>query len=457
MKNRKFPMRNILLAITFSVFLIFFFINITWFWGLFQGFIAILTPFLIGFLIAYILNFPYKFLYNKVFGKMGKKHKFLGSLRMPLSLIITYVGTFAIIGALIVVILPQIIANLSNLLRDFPGYYDSVQQFISGLTADLEKMNLPFMQDVSIDDMVRGVTNFFMGSQDLTKSVLNWLQGFVSNMATGIYNALMGVVISIYFLIFKEQLCVQIKKLAVAFIPIRYLPKVYEVVDITDTKCGRFLVGDILDAGLLGVIFFVVLTVFNFPYAPLIAVLCGVANIIPFFGPFIGAVPGAFILFLIDPWLSLWFLVIVFVIQQIDGNILKPKIIGNQVGLSSFWVLFSVIVGGALFGILGFILGTPIYAVFYTLIAKKANNKIDEKGKIAREALEFKVLNYAKIAEEQKKIRAEKEQEQMKKLQKLLHFGFDDKDDDDDEDDDDNETEEQQEETSTDKVNQNNK
>ena len=126
-------MRNILLAITFSVFLIFFFINITWFWGLFQGFIAILTPFLIGFLIAYILNFPYKFLYNKVFGKMGKKHKFLGSLRMPLSLIITYVGTFAIIGALIVVILPQIIANLSNLLRDFPGYYDSVQQFISGL------------------------------------------------------------------------------------------------------------------------------------------------------------------------------------------------------------------------------------------------------------------------------------------------------------------------------------
>ena len=325
------------------------------------------------------------------------------------------------------------------------------------MTADLEKMNLPFMQDVSIDDMVRGVTNFFMGSQDLTKSVLNWLQGFVSNMATGIYNALMGVVISIYFLIFKEQLCVQIKKLAVAFIPIRYLPKVYEVVDITDTKCGRFLVGDILDAGLLGVIFFVVLTVFNFPYAPLIAVLCGVANIIPFFGPFIGAVPGAFILFLIDPWLSLWFLVIVFVIQQIDGNILKPKIIGNQVGLSSFWVLFSVIVGGALFGILGFILGTPIYAVFYTLIAKKANNKIDEKGKIAREALEFKVLNYAKIAEEQKKIRAEKEQEQMKKLQKLLHFGFDDKDDDDDEDDDDNGTEEQQEEKFTDKVNQNNK
>ena len=283
--------------------------------------------------------------------------------------------------------------------------------------------------------MVKGVTNFFMGSQDLTKSVLAWLQSFFSNAATGIYNSLMGIIISIYFLIYKEQLCRQVKKLAVAFIPIKYLPKVYEIVDITDTKCGRFLVGDILDAALLGVIFFVVLTVFNFPYAPLIAVLCGVANIIPFFGPFIGAIPSAFILFLIDPWLAVWFLVIVFVIQQIDGNILKPKIIGNQVGLSSFWVLFSVIVGGALFGILGFILGTPIYAVFYSLIAKKARNKIEEKGKIAQEALDFKVLNYTEIAEEQRKLRAEKEQEQKRRLQKLIHLGFDEDDDDDDDDD----------------------
>ena len=410
-------MRKILLAITFTVFLIFFFINLGWFWDLLSGFVGIITPFLIGFLIAYILNFPYKFLYTKAFGKMGTKHAFLQKLRMPLSLVITYVGTFAI---------PQIINNLSNLVKEFPGYVNSVQEILTVLTAQIAKMNLPFLQEVSADDMVAGVTNFFMGSQDLTKSVLAWLQSFFSNAATGIYNSLMGIVISIYFLVFKEQLCRQVKKLAVAFIPIKYLPKVYEIVDITDTKCGRFLVGDILDAALLGVIFFVVLTVFNFPYAPLIAVLCGVANIIPFFGPFIGAIPSAFILFLIDPWLAVWFLVIVFVIQQIDGNILKPKIIGNQVGLSSFWVLFSVIVGGALFGILGFILGTPIYAVFYSLIAK---------GKIAQEALDFKVLNYAEIAEEQRKIRAEKEQEQKRRLQKLLHLDFDEDDDDDDDDD----------------------
>lgn len=427
-------MKNILLVITFTVALIFFFINFSWFWDVMRGFISIITPFCIGFLIAYILNFPYKFLYTKAFAKMGEKHRFLKKLRMPLALVITYVGTFAIIATLIMVLIPQIITNLSNLLKEFPGYYDSVSETVAALTAQVAKLELPFLPKVSTDEMVKGVTDFFTGSQDLTKGVLNWLQGFLSNAATGIYNSLMGIIISIYFLIFKEQLCRQIKKIAVAFIPIKYLPKVYEIVDITDTKCGRFLVGDILDAALIGVIFFVILAIFNFPYAPLIAVLCGVSNIIPFFGPFIGAIPSAFILFLIDPWLAVWFIVIAFVIQQVDGNILKPKIIGNQVGLSSFWVLFSVIVGGALFGMPGFVLGTPIYAVFYSLIAKRANRKIEEKGKIAQEALDFRVLNYAEIAEEQRRIRTEKEQEQKKKLQKLLHF-VSDKDSDDGDDD----------------------
>lgn len=447
MKN-KFSMRNLLIAITFTVFLVFFFINLSWFWDLLKGFLGIITPFLVGFLIAYILNFPYKFLYTKAFGKMGEKHKFLKKFRMPLALVITYLGTFAVFAALIMVLIPQIIINLSNLARDLPVYFESAQKALTSVTQKLSELQLPFFQNFSVDEMLKGITDFFTGSQDLTKTVLNWMQGFVGNTMTGVYNMLMGVVISIYFLIFKEQLCRQLKKLAVAFIPIKYLPKLYEIVDITDTKCGRFLVGDILDAALLGVIFFVILTVFNFPYAPLIAVLCGVANIIPFFGPFIGAIPSAFILFLVDPWLALWFIIISFVIQQIDGNILKPKIIGNQVGLSSFWVLFSVIVGGALFGIPGFILGTPIYAVIYSLVAKKAGNKIEEKGKIAQEALDFKVLNYAEIAEEQKRIRAEKEQEQLQKLQKLLHLGSDDGEDGDSD-------EQEQEENFNDKVGKN--
>ena len=437
MKKNLLSLKNVLIVVAFAIFLVFFVFNLDWFWAAFKFVLGILTPFFIGFLIAYILNFPYKFLREKAFKKMGTKHKWLAKLKTPLALIITYVGCFAIIAALIILLVPQIISNLSNLVQDFPKYYKTAETAIKSWMDQLSHSNIPFLKSISADDVFKGVTNFFTGSQDLTKAVLVWLQSFVSNAASGVYNALMGVIISIYFLIYKESLCRMVKRLAVAFIPMKYLPKVYEAVDITDTKCGRFLVGDILDAGLLGLIFFIVLSVFQFPYASLIAVLCGVANIVPFFGPFIGAIPSAFILLLIDPWLALWFIVITFVIQQIDGNILKPKIIGNQVGLSSFWVLFSVIVGGALFNIPGFILGTPIYAVIYTLVGKKVRNKIDEKGKIAQEALDFKVLNYTEIAEEQRRLRAEKEQEQFGKLKKLIR-----RSDDDDEETEDGEAEE---------------
>ena len=171
------------------------------------------------------------------------------------------------------------------------------------------------------------------------------------------------------------------------------------------------------------------MSICQLPYAPLIAVLIGVTNIIPFFGPFIGAIPSAFILFLVDPWDMVWFIIIIVVLQQLDGNLFKPKIIGSQVGLSSFWVLFSVIVGGALFGITGFILGTPIYAVIYSLVGKKVRNSINDKGKIAQEALDFEVLNYAKIAEEQKRLREEKENQQRERIKKLIRHNKTENDD----------------------------
>ena len=238
--------------------------------------------------------------------------------------------------------------------------------------------------------------------------------------------------------------------MAVAFIPIKHLPRVYEIVDIADTKCGRFLVGDILDSALIGLLTFIVLSIFQFPYAALIAVLVGVSNIIPFFGPYIGGIPSAVILLLIDPMYMVWFIVIIFIIQQIDGNILKPKILGDQLGISSFGVLFSVVVGGALFGVLGFILGTPLYAVIYTLIGKKVRNNIDSKGKIAQEALDFEVLNYAKIAAEQKAIREAKEQEQKEKLKRIIGLGKD-KDTDDKTETEDKENKEDKTETKEDK------
>ncbi len=294
--------------------------------------------------------------------------------------------------------------------------------------------------DATVQEAYNQITNLvqnldFAKTADATKNVLGIVSVFLLNTVSGLYNFIMALIISIYFLASKEQLCRQVKKMTVAVVPMKYLPRLYEIVDVTDTKCGRFLVGDIIDAGLIGILIYITMSIFHLPYAPMIAVLVGVTNIIPFFGPFIGGVPSALILFLVDPMDMIWFVIILVVIQQLDGNVFKPKIIGNQLGISSFWVLFSVIVGGALFGIPGFILGTPIYAAIYTLVGKKVRNSIDSKGKLAQEALDFDVLHYTQIAEEQKRLRAEKEQEQREKLKKRLHLEkiFDrDKDDEDD-------------------------
>ena len=421
-------LKNVLIAIAFTVFLLLVKDNMGVVGDILNKIITILTPFFLGFMIAYILNFPYKFFYGKVFGRMGKKRKFLAGLRKPLSIVCTYLLFFSVIAALIIIVVPQIALNLSTLYENMPKYLETAYNYIDELFNFLNQhLHTNFSLDATVQEALNRLTEFLsnldlLSTADATKNIVGVLLGIVVNTASGIYNVAMSLIISIYFLASKEELCRQVKRLAVAFIPIKYLPKVYEIVDVTDTKCGRFLVGDILDAGLIGILMYIVMSIFHLPYAPMIAVLVGVTNIIPFFGPFIGGVPSALILFLVNPMDSLWFIIILVVIQQLDGNIFKPKIIGNQLGISSFWVLFSVVVGGALFGIPGFILGTPIYAAIYTLIGKRVRNNIADKGKIAQEALEFDVLQYTQIAEEQKRLRAEKEQEQREKLKKRLHL-----------------------------------
>lgn len=417
--------KTILIAIAFTVFLLFVKDNITVVWNIICKFAEILTPFVLGFLFAYLLNFPYKFFYTKAFGKIGSKRKFLLPIKKPLALVCTYALVAAIFVSIVWIVVPQIIENVVTLVETMPSYYDALMQHMNEF---VDWINSTFNAGIEKDNIINNLMNevfklFSMSNiTQFAGKTGEALFGMLLSTTTGFYNFVMGIVISVYFLAAKDQLFSIIKRLAVAFIPIKYLPKIYEIVDITDTKCGRFLVGDIIDAGFVGLLTFIAMVILNVPYAPLIAVLVGLTNIIPFFGPFIGAIPSAFILFLINPWEMVKFIIIVVIIQQLDGNLFKPKIIGNQVGLSSFWVLFSVIVGGALFGLAGFILGTPIFAVIYSLVAKKAKNAINDKGKIAQEALDFEVLNYQKIAAEQKRIREEKENLQKEKLKKFIPF-----------------------------------
>lgn len=419
LRNLKGP----IICIAVAIGLLFLKDNIGVIWDIICFIASALTPFVYGFIIAYVLNFPYKFFQNKVFGKLGKKNKVWNKINNPVSLITAYVLVFGIIGLIIGVIVPELTVNITGLVANLPNYFNQFQSNVNDLIAWAQSSFGFHMDGVSsLNDLISKMITTFTGNDisKFTQNILDAAFPVAVNTAVTIYNWVMGIIISIYLLTSKEKLCMQMKRLAVAVFPIKWLPKLYEFVDVMDTKCGRFIVGKVIDSTIIGVMCFIAMSILQLDYALLISFIVAIFNIIPFFGPFISAIPSAFLLLLIDPLQSLIFIIMIIVLQQIDGNLIGPKVVGDKVGLFGFWTLFSVIVGGGLFGFTGLILGTPIFAAVYTLIGKRVGNAIREKGKIAQEALDFEVLRYSEIAEQQKRAR-KKNEESQSSVARFLH------------------------------------
>ncbi len=427
---RKFKLKGPIICIAVAVGLLFIKDNFLIAWNIICNVASALTPIVYGFVIAYILNIPYKALQEKVFVKIGKNNERWQKCISPLSLVCTYILVIGILSLLIGFIVPELSDSVIGLAKNIPGYFEQFElnfnMFIDWLknSFGIQLSGITSFNDI----MARAFVNFT--GQDLPKlaeSLMNAIFPAALGTASVIYNIVMGIIISIYMLLSKDFLCRQVKRVAVAFIPIKYLPKLYETVDVMDTKCGRFLVGKAIDSTIIGVICFIAMSILHLDYALLISVLVAVCNIIPFFGPFISAIPAAFLLLIIDPLQSLIFIIMIIVLQQIDGNLIGPKVVGDKVGLIGFWTLFSVIVAGAIFGFPGLILGTPVFAAIYTLLGKRVRNKIEEKGSIAQQALDFEVLKYTEIAEEQKQLRKKKENSNHRNLSKFLQKELDKK------------------------------
>ena len=387
MKKQFNKLAGWLICIAFAVFLLYIKDNMGYIWGALTGLAAILTPFICGFGIAYIMNFPYRFFKKKVFDKV--KAKWFKKISKALSLIIAYVLVLGVITVLISVLVPQISENLKNLVKNAPAYIESFRN----LTGDLlDWLKDTFGFDVSaLDNMNQTIVDSI--SKLASFDNVGKLFSAVTDTIGFFYTWIMAFVLSVYMLANKEFLCTQLKRLGAAFLPTKWMPTIYEIINVADEKCGKFLVSRIIDASIVGVSCFICMMILNLPYAPLISVIVAVCNIIPFFGPIIGGVPSAFLLLLVDPWDALIFVIMLFIIQQIDGNLVNPKIVGSKVGLIGFWSLFSVMVAGAMFGIPGMILGTPIFASIYTLIGRKTRKRIIMKGENADRVINMNVIN----------------------------------------------------------------
>ena len=191
---------------------------------------------------------------------------------------------------------------------------------------------------------------------------------------------ILGIIVSVYLLIDKEKLCALSKKITYGLFPESYADEIIKLVDRSNYTFGRFLVGKIIDSLIIGVLTFIILTIFKMPYTILVSVIVGITNIIPFFGPFIGAIPSFIIILFVSPVQALWFLLIILFIQQLDGNVIGPKILGDSIGISAFWILFSILVAGKLLGIVGMIIGVPLFAIFYSIVKEFIESKLRKKG-----------------------------------------------------------------------------
>lgn len=383
--NKKFKYLKIFWLITYTLLVSFLLINIKHVASVLQGVLHVFMPFIYGFILAYILSFPYNFFYNKCFYKIGTKRKKLEGLKKPLALICSYIVCFGILTFLVGILVPELSKSIKMLVESIPDYAASIQKSADEFIVMIRER---FGFDLYDVNTYNEIMNFLTG-----KDAQDVLTGFINNafpaalnfaevFTTGLYNWIIGIVVSIYMLSSKDKLCRQCKAAVVAYFPIKTSKKIIQVTDLCNKKCGKFIIGKIIDSFIIGIICFIGLTIFKFDYALLISVIVGVTNVIPFFGPFIGAIPCAFLLLIIDPIQCFWFIVFVIILQQFDGNILGPKILGETVGISGFWILFSVIVGGGLFGLPGMLLGVPVFAVIYTLIDDSVTKRLKKKSSV---------------------------------------------------------------------------
>lgn len=338
-----------------------------------SGMIATLRPFIIGGAIAYILNFMLKF-YENLLSKWDKFDKQSKKVKRSVGLVLTYISASIMLYLFLQFVLPQLLDSILGLANSIPQYVKELSNITNEL---IGKVDLdPQFIDVLMkqwNDLVNTVITIIT---NMVPVIGNW----VLELSSSLFSIFIGVIVSIYMLIDKEKLLALCRKIVFAFSPNERAKFILRIARISNDTFGKFLVGKIIDSLIIGILTFCILSICKMPYTLLISVVIGITNIIPFFGPFFGAIPSVIIVLFVSPTKALWLVLIVFVIQQIDGNIIGPKILGDTIGISAFWILFSLLIFSKLLGFVGMIVGVPIFAVVYSLIKETVEVRLKDKG-----------------------------------------------------------------------------
>ena len=351
--------------------------------ALVKGFFSVMTPITAGLVIAYILNPIMRFIetklltpaWNKI--KKQKDHTYSKEAKVIryTSVFITMIVFFAIIYALFMLLIPQLVANIQSILGRIPVYFATLNDYYSKILTrfpDLDNLLQEYNENVT-QWFYNKILPFF---EELISKTSTSLVGSVITLFRGVVNFIIGVIISIYLLADKEKFAAQCKKVFYAFLKKDTANNFLNNLRYSDKMFGGFITGKLIDSIIVGIICYIGMLIMNLPYSVLISVIVGITNIIPYFGPFIGAIPSAFFILMVDPKKCLIFIIFILILQQFDGNILGPKILSYSTGLNSFWIIFALIVFSAIFGVVGMFIGVPVFAVIYSAFRTLINKRL---------------------------------------------------------------------------------
>ena len=346
--------------------------------------IAILMPVIYGLLISYVLWPLVRIFETKLFGKILKKMKVTPTakgkkaIRLTCVLATLFLFLFAIY-LLLALLIPQVANSIASIVENFPRYIDNIQEWISSTLK-----NNPDMEN-TVNNLISTYSEKAEEwlSQDLMpqmNSIIRELSSGLVGFITFIKNVILGIIVSIYMLYGKENLIANAKKGVYALFSTRRANQIIKDCQFIDATFGKYIIGMMLDSLNIAVWCYVGLLILQMPYAILISVVVGVTNFIPFFGPYLGAIPSAVLIFMVNPIQALYFIIFIFVLQQIDGNFIAPRILGDSTGMSSLMVLVAIMVGGGLFGIPGMLIGVPVCAVLCTAVRHFMERRLADKN-----------------------------------------------------------------------------
>ncbi len=372
----KKALKYALIIITFAVVLYWGVTNSSALLKVVKWFFGLILPFVAGLCVAFIVNtllVPLESLWNKIFKKC-KEHP---RLRRGICLALSFIICFAIIFAVVFMITPQFIETVSSFVNMIPSYIDGLEKQFNSVAGWLSQFNI-VLPEIDLNGYeIKNLLNSFISNYG--ESVLDTTVNVTASIFGGIVNGVLAIAFSAYILAQKKTLTRQCRRIVYAVFKPGRAKRICEFIKLTNYTFYKFVTGQLIEAVIIGVLCFIGMLIFGFPYAGIISVLVGFTALIPVFGAFFGTGIGAFLILLVDPLKALFFIIFIIVLQQLEGNLIYPKVVGKSVGLPGLWVLFAVTVGGNAFGVVGMLFAVPLCSVIYCLLREYVAKRLRHK------------------------------------------------------------------------------